>query len=230
MGKNAGGFFAWLSKPARASAKPAAAKPAKVTAQAPHSQLHSQLHSQQFSNSLSSQSAIGSAQGIRKDLLRLVLRETLNRNGIPSSWIGADMLRATSRGGREAGIHVRLLMHHWDPRLLMHGVAFEQNFYKRVVAMDPLAPNWLMGISWQYALQDQSACPPLPHPGSWTAMPSEQAAPAARAAAGGDVIAGPVTIEKADGGVRKDLDRLLAAQGGEERKGEDFAATQPIQL
>ena len=97
--------------------------------------------------------------------------------------------------------------------------------------MDPLAGNWLMGISWQYALDDPSACPTLPHPGSWTAMPPpEQAAERASAHGGGDVIAGPVTIQKADD-VRVDLDRLLAASDGSARaKAEDFAATQPIQL
>lgn len=223
MSNAAGGFFGWLRRPA----KPSAAKTARAAA--PPSVGP---HSQQFLNSTSSQSAANSTTAIRKDLLRMVLRETLTRNGIPAAWIGADMLRTTGRGGRDAGIHVRLLMHHWDTRLLAHGVALEQNFYKRVLAMDPLAGNWLMGISWQYVLDDPSACPPLPHPGSWTAMPPpEQAARAAAAAhAGGDVIAGPVTIQKPDD-VKLDLERLLAETGASAKaNAEDFAATQPIQL
>lgn len=224
MSNPAGGFFGWLRKPAKA-AKPqaGAAKPARAAAP-PAAQ-----HSQQFLNSQSSQSAQNSTHAIRKDLLRMVLRETLTRNGIPVAWIGADMLRTTGRGGRDIGIHVRLLMHHWDPRLLVHGVALEQNFHKRVVAMDPLATNWLMGVSWQYALDDPSACPQLPHPGSWTAMPAEQAVAPLMGYGGGDVIAGPVRIRRADD-VKVDLDRLLAAGDDEKPKGEDFAATQPIQL
>lgn len=222
MGKTTGGFFGWLRKPAKGGV---GAKPAKTAAAPPAAP-----HSQQFLNSQSSQVATNSAHSIRKDLLRMVLRETMTRNGIPVAWIGADMLRTTGRGGRDTGIHVRLLMHHWDSRLLVHGVAFENNFYKRVVAMDPLATNWLMGISWQYAMEDQSPCPLLPHPGSWTAMPPEQVAVSAVAMAGGDVIAGPVTIQKPADGAKADLERMLSVRDNEKRSPEDFAATQPIQL
>ncbi|TWO69423.1 hypothetical protein FN976_19235 [Caenimonas sedimenti] len=223
MGKTTGGFFGWLHTPAK---RAVAAKPAKSAAVPPPAPAHSQ----QFLNSMSSQQATNSAHSIRKDLLRMVLRETMTRNGIPLAWIGADMLRTTGRGGRDAGIHVRLLMHHWDPRLLVHGVAFEQNFYKRVVAMDPLATNWLMGISWQYAMDDQSSCPMLPHPGSWTAMPSDHTESSAAAVAGGDVIAGPVTIQRSTDEVKADLERLLSVRDNAKRPPEDFAATQPIQL
>lgn len=217
MSKTAGGFFSWLSRPA----KPIVVKPAKA------SPPNTAPPSQQFVNS--SQSASNSTNSIRKDLLRMVLRETLTRNGIPVAWVGADMLRTTVRGGREVGLHVRLLVHHWEPRLLLHAVAFEQNFYKRVVAMDPLATNWLMGISWQYAMDDLSACPPLPHPGSWTAMPAAPPGLAAAAASGG-VIAGPVTLRTTTDEVKADLARLLAARDGSAPKAEDFAATQPVQL
>jgi hypothetical protein len=116
---------------------------------------------------LNTKSPISQENSSRRELLRLVLRDTLNRTGIPTSWIGADLLAATSRG-REPGIHVRLLLKHWDPRLMLHGIAFEQAYKKRVLTLDPLADRWLLGISWQFALDDESICPPMPHPGIWT--------------------------------------------------------------
>ena len=103
----------------------------------------------------------------RRELLRLVLRDTLNRTGIPTSWVGADLLAATSRG-REPGIHVRLLIKHWDPRLMLHGIAFQNAYKKRVLTLEPQAERWLIGISWQFSLPDDSLCPPMPHPGIWT--------------------------------------------------------------
>src|SRR5665647_147344 len=106
----------------------------------------------------------------RRELLRVVLRNTLNRHGIPTTWIGAEMLLATSRG-REPGIHWRLMIRHWDPRLLAHMVALQNALIVRVLAFDPLAANWLMGISWQFSLPDESLCPPMPHPGIWTSDP-----------------------------------------------------------
>jgi hypothetical protein len=202
-------------------------------------------HSTQFAHSHTGPQSTTSAQSqhsLRKDLLKVVLRETLMRNGIPANWISADLLRATSPK-REPGVHVRFLLRQWDPRLMLYGVAFEQNFYKRLVAMDPQAASWLMGISWQFAMEDLSQCPPLPHPGSWTSQEEAAlsaagvaaAAAAATAAAGpaGDVIAGPVVIPKGQDEVRADLEKLLAVRDQDMKKHSDdggFQATQPIQL
>ena len=135
---------------------------------APQVGTHSQPASQvSLPGSQHSLSPMAQQSASRRELLRLVLRDTLNHAGIPTSWIGADLLSATSRG-REPGIHVRLLMKHWDPRLMPHGVAFEQSFKKGVLTIDPQADHWLLGISWQFSLADDRGCPPLPHPGVWT--------------------------------------------------------------
>lgn len=124
-------------------------------------------HSVPASSMTSTKSPMSQDNASRRELLRLVLRDTLNRTGIPTSWLGADLLAATSRG-REPGIHVRLLVKHWDPRLMLHGIAFETAYKKRVMTLDPLAERWLLGISWQFSLADESACPAMPHPGVWT--------------------------------------------------------------
>ena len=124
-------------------------------------------------STLNTKSPISQENSSRRELLRLVLRDTLNRTGIPTAWLGADLLAATSRG-REPGIHVRLLLKHWDPRLMLHGIAFEQAYRKRVMTLDPLAEHWLLGISWQFALEDESECPPMPHPGIWTSAFGEE--------------------------------------------------------
>lgn len=192
----------------------------------------------------------GSDTASRRKMLGVVLRDTLNRHGIPVSWIGAEMLVTTSRS-RESGIHWRLQVKHWDPRLMTHAVALQHQLIKRVTTFDPMAANWLMGISWQFALQDESVCPSLPHPGLWTAEPHEPTAAAAPAAPGGsgDVIAGPVLIGKS-GAVgnpaetqKADLERLMAVRDadfqqhaqGEGSEGPDatqpmYQKTQPMQL
>lgn len=108
------------------------------------------------------------AHEVRKDTLRLVLRECLLRTGIPSGWLAIDILR-TSSAQRGAGVHVRFLLRQWQPRVLDHAVAIETAFVQRLLAVDPGASAWLDGFSWQLAMQDRSACPPLPHPGAWTA-------------------------------------------------------------
>lgn len=189
-------------------------------------------HSVQFEASQLSPQSVNS---VRKDLLRLVLRELLTRNGIPQSWLSADMLRTTS-SKREQGLHVRFLLRHWEPRLMEHGPAFEQEFTQRLLMLDPAARDWLSGFSWQFAVEDASACPPMPHPGSWTAPPPQEQQPAARAplTKPGDIIEGPVRIPRTSEEVRADLEQLLALRDADLKRhaqgGEHFAATRPATL
>jgi len=185
----------------------------------------------------------------RRELLRVVLRDTLNRQGIPASWLGADALISTSRSGVQ-GIHWRLVVRHWDPRLLTHAVALQQKLLNRVMTFDPLAANWLTGISWQFALPDESVCPGMPHPGTWTSPLPEAAAPVAKAAPAGptmEVIAGPVRIsdpsrsrQDAETEARADLERLLAVRDADHQRHSDgdkmkpppsqFMRTEPMHL
>jgi hypothetical protein len=194
---------------------------------APSSRPSSQMTSVQSQHS----NPAASTATTRRELLRSTLRDTLTRHGIPASWITCETLVTTSRT-REQGIHWRLVVHHWDPRLLAHGIAFQQSLIKRVTTFDPLASAWLMGISWQFALADESSCPPMPHPVVWTSDSASAAAAASPAAAqhvqaqaapsGGsaDVIAGPVRIAEAAAApvtsrsavTKAELDQLFAAR------------------
>jgi hypothetical protein len=180
-----------------------------------------------------SQMSPGSANSVRKDLLKVALRDMLMRNGIPQSWVSADMLR-TSSPRREPGLHVRFLVRRWEPRLMLHGPALEQEFTNRLLMLDPQASDWLMGFSWQFALDDTSVCPPLPHPGVWTA-PAAAAAqvPAeARVTKPGDIIEGPVVIPRSPDSVRAELEQMLALRDDKHpTQGSDhFAPTRPATL
>jgi hypothetical protein len=116
-------------------------------------------------------------------------------------------------------------------------VALEQGFLQRLQMLDPQATTWLSGFSWQYALEDTSPCPPLPHPGTWMA-PAQAARPPAPAAAvpaapSGDVIEGPTTINRSTDDVRGDLERLLALRDEDLKRhasGDHFAPTRPATL
>lgn len=207
----------------------------KRPAQPPNSRMHSQISS----GGLSQQHAMTSQGTTRRELLRVVLRDTLNRHGIPSAWIAAEVLTTTSRAG-ERGIHWRLVIKHWEPRLLSCEIALQHALIKRVTTFDPLASNWLTGISWQFALEDESMCPPLPHPGSWTSTPHEmiKVTPAPVVDEGG-VIEGPVRIAAKEAGndidnARADLDQLLAIRDADfaQHSGaaHTFAATEPAKL
>lgn len=179
----------------------------------------------------------GGSQSVRKDLLKLVMRETLTRNGIPPTWLAVEMLRTTT-AKKEPGLHVRFQLRHWDPRLLVYGVALENEFTQRLLLLDPLARNWLMGFSWQFTLADRGTCPALPQPGTWS-TPAEPSAPAPLATqpapiASADVIQGPSFEARPLEDVRADLERLLALRDEDLRKhggpAQAFAPTRPATL
>jgi hypothetical protein len=192
-------------------------------------------HSTQYSASQMTQGST-SQSAVRKDLLRVALRETLARNGIPSGWVSAEMLR-TNSAKREPGMHVRFLLQHWDPRLMLHGVALEQDFMNRLLALDPQAQAWMSGFSWQFALEDAGGCPALPHPGSWTQPPVAEAsdhAPIAPTTRPAGIIEGPAMVPKPMDEVRADLERLLAVRDQDLKRhgdgGDHFAPTRPANL
>ena len=198
----------------------------------------------QFSPDMAADPRASAAElaSVRRDMMRAVLRKTLTRHGIPASWISAEMLVATARG-RAPGMHWRRRIKHWDPRRLTHAVALQNSLVMRLLGYDPLAADWLMGISWQFALPDEAPCPPMPQPGFWTAehRRAEARQPVAAAIAAGDIIEGPVRIPTPPPGaadakdsVRHDLDKLFAVRDAElkrhaaENGGPD--ATRPMYL
>lgn len=166
----------------------------------------------------STRGAANSQQSVRKELVRVSVRDTLLHNGIPAHWIRAEPL-TTAQAGRDAGVHVRLVVLHWDSRLMLHSPALQDHVEKRILSLDPEAEQWLMGLSWQFALEDNSVAPQLPHPGSWTSAPPTSvpaapapapvAAPAMEPIGQGDVISGPTRIQKPGVDKRAELERLL---------------------
>jgi hypothetical protein len=152
----------------------------------------------------------------RRELLRVVLRDTLARHGIPAAWIGSEVLATR---GREPGVHLRLVLKHWEPRLLACTVALQKHIARRVGLYDPLAHNWLLGISWQFALADDSACPDMPDPTVWRVS-----SPAAGASA-----VSPQAARHADR--KAELERMLGNNGKSRRSDKDqtdFGPTQPM--
>lgn len=169
----------------------------------------------------------------RRDLLRVALRDTLNRHGIPAGWIGAETLVTTARGVTQKGIHWRLLIKHWHPELLSYAVPFQQSLISRLATLDATAPTWLMGISWQFALPDESVCPAMPQR-AWAAeaktAPAETGVPASPAAAiPATGVAGATTTTKAN------LEQAFAARDAALKRGPGdeqakFQTTEPAPL
>lgn len=156
---------------------------------------------------------------LHRELVSVALRDTLIRHGIPTGWVSVDTQSAIGARG-EPHCHVRLLLRHWDPRLMEHAVAFQKSFASRISLLDANQHAWLRGISWQFAMPDEETRQQMPPPATWK--------PAPKAAA--PVVAAPVQVQHSQ---LEQLRRMMADgdafHAGEGDDGPaDFQNTQPF--
>lgn len=126
----------------------------------------------------------------RSQLVQVVLRDVLRRHGIPFNWVESQMLMVASRS-RGTGMYVRLIMKHWDDRLMTHAFALQNTLLADISRLEPRAFDWLHGVSWQ--LDVDGSCPhtSLPMKAYW----QEPANPAASAPAPAPVVTAPAPLQ-----------------------------------
>ena len=118
----------------------------------------------------------GSENATRRQLVQVLLRDLLRRSGIPPQWLDCQMLVVSSRS-KGAGLYVRLVVKHWDVRLMNYTFAFQNELTNDILRFDPQAAGWLHGVSWQLEVTDSCPFPSLPAPQFW----AEAKQPAAQA-------------------------------------------------
>ncbi|WP_431097362.1 hypothetical protein [Polaromonas aquatica] len=103
---------------------------------------------------------------VRQQLIQVLLRDTARRAGIPSHWLDCQML-LTANPTHGEGMYLRIIMKHWDLRLLTYAAAFQKVLMADIMRFEPRANEWLHGISWQ--LDGGDSCPhqDLPDPTIW---------------------------------------------------------------
>jgi hypothetical protein len=112
----------------------------------------------------------------RRELLRMAVRDTLRKHGIPVEWVSAETSSRATRE-RERGMHLCLVLREWQPRLLEFTVALQKAIRSKLIRLDPLSPAWLAGISWKFEPHDEDLCPPLPPAHGWQAQAPAPVAP-----------------------------------------------------
>ncbi|MES2363355.1 MAG: hypothetical protein V4646_16410 [Pseudomonadota bacterium] len=108
----------------------------------------------------------GSENAMRRQLVQVLLRDVLRKSGIPPQWIDCKMLLVSSRS-RGRGMYVRLVVRHWDKRLMNYAFAFQQTLLADIEHFEPRASEWLHGISWQLEVADTCPYTELPDKAFW---------------------------------------------------------------
>src|SRR4051812_48439335 len=138
----------------------------------------------------------------RRELVKLVLRETMRRHAVPSDWIECRMLPVVN-SKRKSGLHVQLIVKQGQGNLLRYIPAFQSGMMAEIEKFDARAWDWLLSISWQFAGITAHTGGELPGQDEWQASPSRPAAIAPSPSA-------PAELEHEDDDVAEDLKALFA--------------------
>ena len=140
---------------------------------------------------------------IQRELIRVVLKDTLRQHGIPSSWVGCEVTvlprRAVSGAHRGAGhaavnpaveareaLFVHLIIMIWSDALVHFAPALQQQLLQALDRFEPAVDHSHYVVAWRFSPQCRCPYQRLPDPMFWTqeAFPEPQgAAPLQPAAA-----------------------------------------------
>jgi hypothetical protein len=183
----------------------------------------------------------GSRNGPRRELVQVVLRDTMRKHGIPSDWIDCRILSTVSKAGRH-GLHASFIVKQAHDRMIGYVFAFQDSFERELARFEPRARDWLLSIGWEF--QGFNAAD-MPQPRTFTnSVPAPPPARAGQVQAAGDLppldLPGAKVPDseppKNDEDVQRDLAALFAirdaalaqAAGRKPPEGDDFQPTQPF--
>jgi hypothetical protein len=118
----------------------------------------------------------GSANALRRQLIQVLLKDSMRRHGIPIHWLDCQMLLVSS-ASRGEGMYLRIIMKQWDLRMLTYALAFEKSLMVDITRFEPHASTWLYGISWQFDVGDGCPYRQLPDRHLWESHAIKPGAP-----------------------------------------------------
>ncbi len=119
-----------------------------------------------FRESISTTDQGSSRNAPRRELVQVVLRDTMRKNGIPSDWIDCRILSVISHH-HKSGMHVQFLVRKGDEQLLHYVHAFQESFWDEIQKFEPRAKDWLFSVGWEFYAPATRGFSPLPDRASW---------------------------------------------------------------
>jgi hypothetical protein len=109
---------------------------------------------------------VKSRNATRRDLVRVVLRETMRRHSIPSDWVDCRALSVVTHE-KKTGMHVQFIVRKADQQLLPYVHAFQESFREQVLKTDPAARDWLFSVGWEFYEKAVQGFSPIPGTAVW---------------------------------------------------------------
>jgi hypothetical protein len=102
---------------------------------------------------------------LRRELIRVVLKDTLRLHGIPFDWLACEVIIA--QGLNEEELRIQLVVLKWKEQLLRYAPALQQQLLLGLDRFDPSVDHSKYIISWRFS--PDCGCPftRLPAPNFW---------------------------------------------------------------
>lgn len=104
---------------------------------------------------------------IQRELVRVVLKDTLRRNSIPYDWLSCEVI-TTSHGPDSEELQIQLTLLQWHELLLRYAPALEHQLLRGLDRFEPSVDHSKYGFSWRFS--PDCGCPftVLPPPLVWS--------------------------------------------------------------
>ncbi len=114
-----------------------------------------------------SRSAVTSHSDLQRELIRVVLKDTLRRNGIPLDWLACEVITIVQSGNSKDQLHIQLMLMKWHELFLRYAPALEHQLLRGLDRFDPSVDHSHYIISWRFS--PDCGCPfsTLPSPVVW---------------------------------------------------------------
>ena len=153
-----------------------------------------------FKDSIATTEQAVSSNAPRRELIQVVLRDTMRKHGIPSDWLDCRIL-SLPKSKHKPGMHVQFLVRKGDDQLLQYLHAFQESFWEELEKFEPQARQWLFSVGWEFYARATRGFSPTPNLEPWAQSGDTQPDQS------GDTI-----LDEGDAeGIESDLQALQAA-------------------
>jgi hypothetical protein len=113
---------------------------------------------------------------VRRELIRVVLKDTLRQHGIPLDWLACEVIVIPRAPDKET-LHIQLVLMRWNDQLMRYALALQQQLLIGLDRFDPEIDHSGYVISWRFSPKFVNPFPVLPEPSHWLeAVPPKAAA------------------------------------------------------
>ena len=104
---------------------------------------------------------------VQRELVKVVLMDTLRQHGIPAGWIGCDVTVMSHRT-KDDKLLIHLNIMKWNEALLRYAPALQRQFMQGLDRFDPAVDHANYAISWRFSPQCECPFTTLPNPQFWS--------------------------------------------------------------